>query len=95
MTTTTLPKVPAGTVWAYHSHDLCGGRPCPIHAPSQHHMRDWPVLMPVDPHDVVLERMCAHQVAHPDPDSVELATCFDPTNEGAHGLHTCDGCCKP
>ena len=96
METITLPKVPQGTVWAFHGPDWCSGRSCPVHAPSNHHMRDWPLLAPSNPHAVVLERVCPrHGVAHPDPDSVEQATTFDPTHEGEHGLHPCCGCCTP
>lgn len=94
MDTTTLPKVPEGTVWAFHAPSECAGRPCPVHAPSSHHMTDWPLLLPPNPHNVILERMCEHNVTHPDPDAVQQAIIFDPTREGEHGLHTCDGCCK-
>lgn len=57
------------------------GRPCPIHARSEHHMRSWPQNWRTDKY--AMERTCPHGVGHPDPD--------DPNNAGVHG---CDGCCR-
>lgn len=89
------PMRPTATTsaWAFHGPDLCSGRPCPLHAPSDHPLVDAPVLMPVTADDLVLERLCQHRIAHPDPDSVALADILDPTREGEHGIHPCDGCC--
>ena len=66
-----------------------------MHNPSAHHMAGWPLLLPPDPHNVVLDRLCPHDVAHPDPDAVRLADDLDQTHVGEHQLHTCDGCCRP
>lgn len=67
-----------------HAPDVCSGqdRPCCIHRPSSHHMRTWPQLWRSD--GGYMERVCPHNVGHPDPDSL---------NNGS--LHTCDGCCAP
>lgn len=58
-------------------------KPCPIHWPSQHHMRSWPQHWRGD--RGIVERMCQHEdgwIGHPDPD--------DKSRDKVHG---CDGCC--
>lgn len=82
------------TAWAFHGPEVCTGRPCPLHAPSRHPLRAAPIMMPVTPDDIVLERLCPHGIAHPDPDSVQLADILDPAGEGEHQIHPCDGCCR-
>lgn len=82
-----------GSAWAFHGPGICTGRACPIHRPSGHHMRDWPLLLPITAGDLVLERACPHGVAHPDPDSAAQAEALDQTHIGEHRLHACDGCC--
>ena len=79
--------------WAFHGPEVCGGRPCPFHAPSPHPLAAAPILMPATVGELVAERVCEHQVVHPDPDSLALAVIFDPAHEGEAGLHPCDGCC--
>lgn len=69
-----------------HDPALCEGRPCTIHHPSGHHMRDWPTHWRGDgPFDIWhgMERICPHGVGHPDPDGL------DPDR-----IHGCDGCCS-
>lgn len=61
--------------------------PCPIHAPSDHHMKDWPRYWRSDRQ--IVERTCRHGVGHPDPDDMKMWLDAD---EGVHG---CDGCCVP
>lgn len=65
-----------------HSPAVCAGqdRPCCIHRPSSHHMRQWPQLWRQDAR--FMERLCEHGVGHPDPDTLH-----------ADRLHSCDGCC--
>lgn len=67
-----------------HAPAVCSGPPCPIHWPSQHHMRFWPQNWRND--RKIIERICPeHGVGHPDPD--------DPARYRDHG---CCGCClKP
>jgi hypothetical protein len=78
-----------------HVHDpgLCAGRPCVVHAPSEHHMRDWPTNFrtggPFDIKGPHMERVCPHGIGHPDPD--DLA--FHKSEGRDYGVHGCDGCC--
>ena len=65
-----------------HSKKVCEP-PCPIHAPSDHHMRDWPLNYRGD--RAIMERICEHDVGHPDPDDKAV-------REG-DSVHGCDGCC--
>ena len=72
----------------YHSLARCAGTPCPIHAPSRHHMTDWPMTVRASG---LTERTCPHGVGHPDPDSVAW---LDSHGRTGYGLHGCDGCCQ-
>jgi hypothetical protein len=63
-----------------HRVDACTP-PCPIHAPSSHHMATWPQNWRDD--RGIIERICEHGVGHPDPD--------DRNEDTVHG---CDGCCR-
>lgn len=64
-----------------HDKSACKGRPCPIHNPSNHVMKDFPQFWRDDAR--FMERICPHNVGHPDPD--------DPF---AYKIHGCDGCCN-
>jgi hypothetical protein len=68
-----------------HSKDKCKGKFCPIHNPSNHHMRDWPQVWRSD--KGIIERICVHGVGHPDPDDINA--------QGVNSIHGCDGCCRP
>lgn len=90
-----------------HGPKACAGKPCCVHAPSAHHMIDWPLvhrtdhpLRVVDLWDLkVLEvvlsaRVCEHEVEHPDPDSLAyVARTFNGAETQA-AVHGCDGCCR-
>lgn len=85
-------------VWGQHAgeiklriHDAakCEGYACPFHNPSDHHMRDWPMLVRLD-NRALVERTCEHGVGHPDPDS---AAYFARWGDEMVGVHGCDGCC--
>lgn len=65
-----------------HRATDCVG-PCPIHRPTDHHMRSWPLIYRFD--RAIFERRCEHGIGHPDPDSLDET----------HGVHGCDGCCRP
>ena len=67
-----------------HHPSVCSGqdRPCCIHKPSFHHMRQWPQLWRADKH--MMERGCPHGIWHPDPDDLNQDS-----------MHGCDGCCHP
>lgn len=73
-----------------HPESKCAGRPCVIHAPSDHHMAGWPMLYRADRE--LMERTCPHGVGHPDPDDLAWQVSVGRTWQGVHG---CDGCCKP
>ena len=67
-----------------HDESACKGNFCPVHNPSNHHMKDWPQHYRGD--RGITERICPHGIGHPDPDCL-LA------NKGDNGIHGCDGCC--
>jgi hypothetical protein len=69
-----------------HPPDACAAdRACVIHNPTDHHMREWPLIWRED--RGFFERRCAHGIGHPDPDHLE----FRPEDS----VHGCDGCCMP
>ena len=72
-----------------HKPERCEGEWCVIHNPSDHHMRDWPMLWRAD--RGLMERTCKHGVGHPDPDA--LAYEIRQGNEW-QATHGCDGCCS-
>lgn len=69
-----------------HNVSKCHGTNCPIHNPSDHHMKDWPLHWRHD--KGVFERICPHGVGHPDPDDITIK------KNPYCGIHCCDGCCK-
>jgi len=73
-----------------HSQRECQGRACVIHNPSEHHMRDWPLIWRND--RGIFERICTHGVGHPDPDQ---RTYWCIQNTPWEGVHGCDFCCRP
>ena len=73
-----------------HDYDRCKGEFCPIHNPSNHHMKDWPTNWRGD--IGVMERICPHGIGHPDPDDLAYKSKFGVTWPSVHG---CDGCCLP
>lgn len=76
------------TLTAVHPGELCAGRPCPIHNPTEHKMRDWPLLWRDD--RGIFERVCKHSVGHPDPDQLDY---WRETGQRHQAVHGCDGCC--
>lgn len=72
-----------------HDPSKCAGRPCVMHNPSDHHMREWPTHYRAD--RGLMERTCPHGVGHPDPDDMTFHR-----SEGRdwQGVHGCDGCCR-
>ena len=75
-----------------HPADACAGQSaCPIHNPSDHHMRGWEVVWRGD--RGILERICPrHGVGHPDPDQFPY---WDANGMEAEAVHGCCLCCKP
>lgn len=77
------------TAITIHEPSRCEGYHCPWHNPSDHHMNTWTRRILMDRHNLI-ERVCRHEVGHPDPDSLEWLH-----RTGIHddGAHECDGCC--
>lgn len=72
-----------------HSQSMCQP-PCPVHAPSGHHMVAWPLHWRGDRR--FWERLCPdHGVGHPDPDDVEFHARYGEDVS----VHGCCGCCAP
>ena len=63
---------------------------CPFHNPSDHHMKDWVLNLRMSG---LTERVCAHGVGHPDPDSLAWFDRIKPDH--SLDVHGCDGCCIP
>lgn len=75
-------------IYNIHSPHVCAGRPCVVHAPSNHSMRAFPTHWRRD--RGIMERICPHGIGHPDPDDLAYLESVGRTGEGVHG---CDGCC--
>ena len=56
-----------GQHWHVHRPDRCWGEPCPLHHPSEHPLADAEIVMD---RSGQVQRRCAHDVVHPDPDSM-------------------------
>jgi hypothetical protein len=78
-----------GIAMIVHKEEVCHP-PCPIHAPSDHHMVEWPLFWRSD--RGIFERGCPHNIGHPDPDTITYLLSMDPN--GDNGVHGCDGCCR-
>lgn len=74
-----------------HSRRNCLSGFCAWHNPSDHHMKDWPKSIRMDRADRLTERLCAHGIGHPDPDTLVYLETF--TKYKMSGVHGCDGCC--
>ena len=72
-----------------HDPAGCEGEVCPIHTPTEHHMRRWPLHWRDD--RGILERICRHGCGHPDPDHFPR---WDECGWGANAVHGCCGCCR-
>jgi hypothetical protein len=75
-----------------HSRNASCSSGCPIHSPSDHHMKDWPLNWRQDVG--IMERICEHGIGHPDPDSIRYEW-WSGKPDAALGVHGCDGCCHP
>lgn len=78
-----------GNMQNIHDASLCYGRPCPVHGPSDHHMRSFLPHWRSD--RGILERICPHGIGHPDPDQVAY---WNETGQDWQAVHGCDGCCS-
>lgn len=71
---------PDAQIFNVHSRAVCK-HPCTLHAPTDHHLRDLPLIWRTD--RGCFERICKHGTGHPDPD-----------DKGHEGIHGCCGCCS-
>lgn len=79
-----------------HGLGQCAGRPCVIHSPSDHHMKDWPLSFRMDLGALAFRR-CEHFAEHPDIDSIAyMAGRFGMQTALALLLHRCceHACCE-
>lgn len=75
-----------------HDRKDCKGN-CPIHNPSDHHMRDWPTNWRADLG--IMERICTCGIGHPDPDDLDYRARTMGKLAAPLGVHGCCGCCDP
>ena len=72
-----------------HDPSKCEGQSaCPVHNPSDHIMRDWPLHWRAD--RGFAERICEHGCGHLDPDQFPW---WGATNREYEAVHGCDFCC--
>ena len=75
-----------------HSKEECSGM-CPIHSPSDHHMKDWPLHWRDDLG--IFERICKCGVGHPDPDSLNyIEAKYGKEWADSLSIHGCCGFCE-
>ena len=82
--------------WIYvHREEKCADdpTPCTLHRPTNHGMRDWPLVLRLEKNGTFW-RQCPHGLVHPDPDSMEFLLANTPP-EFVDGVieHSCDDCC--
>jgi len=70
-----------------HADGKCMGEVCTFHKRTDHSMRRFPQLWRGD--RKIMERICPHNIGHPDPDEYKIVEGID------DGTHACDGCCIP
>ena len=71
-----------------HNREDCVGKHCVFHNQSDNHMSDWYLHWRDD--RGIFERICKHNVGHPDIDQFEYWEAMEMTYLKIHG---CDGCC--
>lgn len=75
-----------------HSEVDCEGRPCCIHHPSNHPLKDADQIWSDFGKKMI--RVCQHGIFHPDVDDIQFrAKSMDDQQLLGYTLHTCDGCC--
>lgn len=80
-------QVVGGTLYT-HGAEECEGRPCCVHSPSDHPLRNHPLNWRSD--IGIMERICDHGIGHDDPDDVAYRNSIGMEEH----LHGCDGCCR-
>jgi predicted house-cleaning noncanonical NTP pyrophosphatase (MazG superfamily) len=85
--------LPNGYQLRHHMREECQGHHCPLHNPSNHVLKDAPLLWRND--RGLMERMCEHGVGHPDPDDLNYkAMMLGQDTVETEGVHGCCGCCS-
>lgn len=78
-----------GDVLRSHAATACDGSPCPLHAPSDHALRDAPLNWRQERY--LMERICPCGVGHPDPDHLtRVSRIYSDGVARGQGVH---GCC--
>lgn len=88
------PFLNAYSIVAVHTKVTCMA-PCPIHAPSNHKMKNFRLRWRGDRR--LMERECEHGTGHPDPDDLAFKRRTMTPSEyraKAYEAHGCDGCCQ-
>lgn len=86
-----LYSMPDGSLLRTHPDDRCQGEFCCVHNPSAHPLNTAPLSW--DGEKLVMSRMCAHDIAHPDPDHIAFSRAISEADATVQAEHTCDGCC--
>lgn len=73
-----------------HHLSECAPNHCVIHNPSDHHMRDWPLIWRGD--KGLMERQCECGTGHPDPDDLAW---HKSQGRAYMAVHGCCGHCVP
>lgn len=77
-----------------HRPELCAGRQCSVHNPSEHSLSGAPLNWRSD--RGLMERICKHGVGHPDPDHLFYVRLMHGDKAAyTEGVHGCcgKGCC--
>jgi hypothetical protein len=72
-----------------HKENFGCHQSCVIHNRTAHHMQHWPLHWRGD--RGIFERICEHEIGHPDPDQGPYWAATDQDWQWVHG---CDGCCR-
>lgn len=81
------------TLGTHSETAACSHFGCVVHAPSEHHMREWPTHWRED--RGIMERLCPHGIGHPDPDALAwIGRTLGAERETSEAIHGCDGCCS-
>lgn len=71
------------TLLNVHAEGTCLSYYCVLHNPSNHHMRNMPLIWRGDVKK--FERTCVHGAGHPDPDDLGYRIAKGIANPGQHG----------
>ena len=83
-----MTMIANGVLTRVHPAGACAGEHCWVHNPSPTHMVSWPVRWRADKRTA--ERICSHDVGHPDRDDVAFNARFGRDV----AIHSCDGWCE-